>query len=116
MKRALSSVLPMLLLAFAIAALLPASAIAGCTASVSCNNACSEDIVCRRPYPPCELTCGAYSQTVSCTGASTCSVGTTSVTCDGVTQSCPTASQCSAGTTWVSCGSFYRQCTSNCPL
>jgi hypothetical protein len=116
MKRIVSSVLPLLVLAVVLAAVLPAPAAAGCTASVSCNNACSEDIVCHRPYPPCELTCGANSQTASCTGASTCSVGTAAVTCDGVTTSCPTTSQCSAGTTWVACGSFYRQCTYNCPV
>jgi hypothetical protein len=117
MKRALSSVLPLLALAVVLAAALPSPAVAnGCTASLSCNNSCSEDVTCSPPYPPCELVCFAPSQTVSCSGASTCSVGTSSVTCDGVTKSCPTASQCHAGTTSVSCGSITRVCTHNCPL
>jgi len=41
MKRIVSSVLPLLVLAVVLAAALPAPAAAGCTASVNCNNACS---------------------------------------------------------------------------
>src|SRR4051812_20141721 len=114
MKRTLSSVLPMLLLAFVIAALLPAPASAGCTASLNCNNACSEELICSPR--PCELFCSAPSQTASCTGAATCTVGTGSVTCDGVTKSCPTTSQCRKGGAFIQCGSTFRQCTPNCPL
>ena len=117
MKRNLSSVLPLLALIVVLAAALPAPAAAnGCTASVSCNNGCSEDVICPRPFPPCELVCSAPSQTVSCTGANTCSVGTSSVTCDNVVHSCPTASQCHAGTTSVSCGSTSRVCVQNCKV
>ena len=114
MKRTLSSVLPMLLLAFVIAALLPAPAVAGCTASQSCNNACSLEFTCSPR--PCELFCSAPSQTVSCTGATSCTVGTSSVTCDGVTKSCPTTSQCRQFSNSIVCGSTTRQCTPNCPL
>jgi hypothetical protein len=114
MKRTLSSVLPMLLLAFVIAALLPAPAVAGCTASVNCNNACTEELICSPR--PCELFCSAPSQTVSCTGATTCTVGATSVTCDGVTKSCPTTSQCRKTSSSITCGSTFRQCSPNCPL
>jgi hypothetical protein len=45
-----------------------------------------------------------------------CTVGTGSVTCDGVTTSCPTTSQCHQGSTSITCGSVTRVCTSNCPL
>ena len=86
-----------------------------CTVSTSCNNACTAELTCSRPYPPCELFCSASSQTVSCTG-NICSGDSTSVTCDGVTKSCPTTSQCRQGSTWVQCGGTTRQCTFNCPL
>ncbi|HEX4964359.1 MAG TPA: hypothetical protein VF173_26315 [Thermoanaerobaculia bacterium] len=114
MKRILSSVVPMLLLALAVAVLLPAPATAGCTASVNCNNACSLDFTCSPR--PCELFCSASSQTVSCTGNSVCSVGATSVTCDSVVKSCPTTSQCHQTSNSVTCGTTTRMCTPNCPL
>lgn len=114
MKRIVSSVLPLLVLAVVIAAVLPAPAAAGCTASVSCNNACSLDFTCSPR--PCELFCSASSQTESCTGATTCTVGTKAVTCDGVTTSCPTTSQCHQFSNSISCGSVTKQCTPNCKL
>jgi hypothetical protein len=114
MKSTLSSVLPMLLLAFVIAALLPAPASAGCTASLNCNNACSLEFTCSPR--PCELFCSAPSQTISCTGTTSCTVGATSVTCDTVTKSCPTTSQCRQFSNSITCGSVTRQCTPNCPL
>jgi hypothetical protein len=107
-------------LAFALCSLLllvlssPASA--GCTASLSCNNSCRLFYTCPSPYPPCDLVCIAPSQTISCTGTSVCSVGSSSVTCDGVTTSCPTASQCVQGLYFIKCGAITRQCTYNCPL
>ena len=115
MKRIVSSVLPLLVLAVVLAAVLPAPAAAdGCTASVNCNNACSLDFICSPR--PCELFCSASSQTKTCSGTMSCTVGTGSVTCDGVTTSCPTTSQCHQGSTSITCGSVTRVCTSNCPL
>ncbi|HEV8578863.1 MAG TPA: hypothetical protein VGX68_07225 [Thermoanaerobaculia bacterium] len=87
-----------------------------CTASLNCNNGCWLEKICTSPYPPCELFCSAPSQTISCTGTSTCSVGSGSVTCDGVTTSCPTGSRCFEGLYYIRCGSITRQCTYNCPL
>jgi hypothetical protein len=114
MKRIVSSVLPLLVLAVVLAAFLPAPAAAGCTASVSCANACSLDFTCSPR--PCELFCSAPSQTKTCSGATTCTVGTKAVTCDGVTTSCPSTSQCHQGSTSITCGSVTRNCTPNCPL
>ena len=89
-----------------------------CSASLNCNNACSLDYICPDPYPPCELFCSASSQTISCTGTSTCSVNAVAktVTCDGVTKTCPTASQCRQFTYSIRCGSTTKNCTYNCPL
>jgi hypothetical protein len=87
-----------------------------CNASVSCNDACDIFYTCPRPYPPCELYCSASSRTVSCSGMSTCSVGSNSVTCDGVTKTCPTTSQCTTSLYSIRCGSWTRNCTYNCPL
>jgi hypothetical protein len=113
MKKALAFVL----LTFGLALLLPSAATAQtCSATQTCNDACWLEMTCSKPYPPCELFCSASSRSVSCSGASSCSVGTNSVTCDGVTKTCPTTSQCVQGGTYVRCGSFTRQCTYNCPL
>ncbi|HTG32894.1 MAG TPA: hypothetical protein VLB76_08160 [Thermoanaerobaculia bacterium] len=87
-----------------------------CTASVNCHNSCFLNYECPRPYPPCTLVCSASSQVVSCTGVSSCTTTTTSVTCDGVTKSCPTTSQCHQSLYSISCGSTTRQCTYNCPV
>jgi hypothetical protein len=96
---------------------LSAAASATCTATTSCNDACSMYEICPKPYPPCELSCSASSRSVSCQGASTCTVGTGSVTCDGVTTSCPTSSQCYwSGPYSITCGSRTRTCSYNCPL
>ncbi len=114
MKRIVSSVLPLLVLAVMLAAVLPAPAAAGCTASVNCNNACSLDFTCSPR--PCELFCSAASQVKTCSGTTTCSVGTSSVTCDNVTTSCPTTSQCHQFSNSITCGSVTRNCTPNCPL
>jgi len=111
MKRAF---LPTLFAASLVLGLSSAAQAQQCTASVNCNNTCSISLVCPYPYPPCEIGCTFWSQTLSCTGASTCSVGTKSVTCDGVTKSCPTTTQCTKGGAWVKCGTTYRQCPNTC--
>lgn len=113
MKKALALVLCTLGLAL----ILPAAASAQtCSATQTCNDACSLWMTCPRPYPPCELFCSASSRSVSCSGTSSCSVGSNSVTCDGVTKTCPTTSQCVQSTYSIRCGSYTRQCTYNCPL
>ncbi|HEV2853749.1 MAG TPA: hypothetical protein VHC97_13180 [Thermoanaerobaculia bacterium] len=111
MKRAF---LPILAAALLVLGLASAAGAQQCTATVNCNNACSVSLVCPYPYPPCEIGCSSPSQTLTCTGASTCSVGTKSVTCDGVTKSCPTTIQCTKGGAWVKCGTTYRQCPNTC--
>lgn len=111
MKNALAFALLFLVAALA----LPTAASAGCTASLPCNNGCSLYKMCTSPYPPCELFCTASSQTVSCTGNSVCSVGTNSVTCDGVTTTCST-NRCIESTYSIKCGNTTRNCTYNCPL
>lgn len=112
MKNALAFALLFLVAALA----LPTAASAGCTASFTCSNACSiESYFCPRPYPPCELSCFASNQVVSCTGNSVCSVGTNSVTCDGVTKTC-SSNWCTQSTYSVRCGNTTRSCTYNCPL
>jgi hypothetical protein len=94
-----------------------AASAAGCTATASCNDACSLSFTCPSPYPPCELSCTAFSRSVSCTGTTTCNVGTGAVTCDGVTTSCPGTSQCYwSGFYSITCGSRTRTCTYNCPV
>ncbi len=113
MKRALA--LSAFVLTFALVLPSPTSA-QTCTATQSCNDACSLDYFCPSPYPPCELMCFAPSRSVSCSGASSCSVGSNSVTCDGVTTTCPSTSQCIQGWNYVQCRSTIRRCTNNCPL
>ena len=110
-------VLPLVLAGiFALVASATASA-QSCTASLNCNNACSIiDYICSSPYPPCDLSCFAGSQTVSCSGTTSCTVQTSSVTCDNVTKSCPTTSQCFVGGSFIQCGSTRRNCTFNCPV
>lgn len=93
----------------------PAAASAGCTANFTCSNACFLEKTCTSPYPPCELFCSANNQVVSCSGNTTCSVGTNSVTCDGVTKTC-SANQCTSSTYSIRCGGTTRNCTYNCPL
>jgi hypothetical protein len=105
------------LVAVALAFVFSSPAVAGCTASVSCNNACSMSYTCQRPYPPCELYCEAYSTSVSCSGNTTCTVGSSSVTCDGSTVSCPGQSQCYwSGPYTIQCGPYSASCSYHCPL
>ncbi len=91
---------------------LPASA-TGCTASFTCSNSCSIfDYECSAPYC-CTFACSAPNQQVSCTGNTTCTVGTNSVTCDGVQHTC-SAKQCSTYTNGIQCGSTIKTCNSHC--
>lgn len=93
-------------------ALEPVPAVAGCTASLNCNNFCTQSLVC---WNGCEIGCTFPSSTVSCSGATSCTVGTSSVTCDGTTVSCPVGPQCSSRPASVRCGSLTRYCPSSCP-
>jgi hypothetical protein len=91
---------------------LPASA-TGCTATFTCSNACSIlDFECSAPYC-CTFSCSAPNQQVSCTGNTTCTVGTNSVTCDGVQHTC-SAQQCFQSRSGISCGSTSKTCNSHC--
>jgi hypothetical protein len=87
---------------------LPASA--GCTASLTCSNSCS--IFSYECPPPscCMLSCSAPAQQLSCSGTTTCSVGTNSITCDGVQKSCA-AQQCFNNGDFIQCGSTIRRCS-----
>ncbi|HYG63925.1 MAG TPA: hypothetical protein VEL74_15210 [Thermoanaerobaculia bacterium] len=102
-----------LLFATALLALLTAvPASAACTATLNCNNACSVSVVCRNG---CEIGCAANGTTASCTGATSCTVGTSSVTCDGTTVSCPSTPRCSSTRTSVYCGFHVIYCPLSCP-
>jgi hypothetical protein len=86
-----------------------------CTVSTTCNNSCQIiDYICSSPYPPCDLSCFAGNQTLSCTG-SLCSADGNSVTCDGVTTTCDT-NRCFIGGSYIQCGSTIRRCSFNCPV
>jgi hypothetical protein len=96
--------------------LLPSPAMAtGCTATLTCNNACSVRVNCP-PAGDCFRSCSAPASTLTCNGSTSCSVGTSSVTCDGVAHSCPTTSQCTKGSNFVQCGSITSTCPARCPL
>ncbi len=66
-----------------LAALTPTVASAGCSATLNCNNACSLNLTCSAPYQPWFMSCSASSQTVSCTGNTSCNVESNYVQCDG---------------------------------
>lgn len=86
-----------------------------CTVSTTCSNACSiVDYICSSPYPPCDLSCFAGNEVLSCTGTM-CSGDSNSVTCDGATTICST-NRCFIGGSYIQCGSTIRRCTSNCPV
>ncbi|HEY2289156.1 MAG TPA: hypothetical protein VGM86_00520 [Thermoanaerobaculia bacterium] len=89
------------------------AASASCTVTTTCSNACSIiDYICSPR--PCDLSCSAGNQVLSCTGT-TCSADSNSVTCDGATTTCSTH-WCTIGGSYIQCGNTVRQCTNNCPL
>jgi hypothetical protein len=103
------------LLLAALLALGLAPVASACTVSTTCTNSCSIiDFICSPPYPPCDMSCFAHNQYLSCTGT-TCSADANSVTCDGTTQTCST-NQCTVGSNYIRCGNTTRQCTYNCPV
>jgi hypothetical protein len=104
------------LLCLGLLAVLASPASAGCTASINCNNACSISLFCPAPYTGCEVACAAPTQFRSCSGNTSCTVGTGSVTCDGTTFACPTQPQCTRQRTAVSCGLVTKLCSNrnNC--
>jgi hypothetical protein len=103
-----------LFFAVLLATLVSTPLFAACTATQNCNNACSIlSFECPAPYC-CVFSCSAQSQVVSCTGASTCTVGTNSVTCDGHQTTCQSTPQCSSSTYSITCGKTTRTCTHSC--
>jgi hypothetical protein len=109
----LKPALGILLLALAAFTLAPVPAMAaGCTATLNCNNLCTASRVC---WNGCEIGCTFFNTTASCSGTTSCTVGTSSVTCDGNTVSCPTGPQCSSTNSSVRCGTLVRYCPSTCP-
>ena len=100
------------------AGLAPSPVQATCTATAPCQASCDLDIICPAPYRPCELMCFKPGTSVTCNGASVCSVGAGSVTCDGTTTNCPAPFTCRQTSTSVQCGSTLKTCAGagNCPL
>ena len=95
-------------LLLALAAAAPAAA--GCTAPLNCTNSCSIlGYACPAPSS-CHLTCFAISENLNCSGNSVCTVGASSITCDGVQKSCTTGSRCSAGGFEAHCGTVTKVC------
>ncbi len=98
----------MVLLLVGIALVAPRGAQAGCTASLLCNDACSEHLTCSTGIV---LACSAPNLTVSCSGTTTCTQGTSSVTCDGTVTACKTAaSRCAKDAVSILCDSTFKQC------
>jgi hypothetical protein len=86
------------------------AALAGCTASVSCNNGCFASVQgCPSPYQEWYFSCTAPSQSFSCSGATTCTSTSTYVECDGARQTC-SPQQCYQGATFADCGSKHLTC------
>lgn len=85
----------------------PASA--GCNASLNCNNGCSMSFVC--PDWSWLLSCSSPNQIRSCSGNTSCLVGSNYVQCDGVRTYCSAAPQCSRTMVSVTCGSTTASCS-----
>ncbi len=97
--------------------LLPSPAMAtGCTATLTCNDACSVRVSCPPAGSDCFRACSAPASTLTCNGSTSCSVGTSSVTCDGVAHSCSTANRCIKGTNFVQCSNTPSVCPARCPV
>lgn len=93
----------------AVVLLAPRGASAGCTASFTCSNACSAQTRC--PNNGIFLSCSAPNEVVTCSGNTTCTVGTNSVTCDGTVKTCETkASRCRTASDSVLCGTTFKAC------
>lgn len=92
----------------AVVLLAPQGASAGCTASFTCSNACSAHTECPSGL---FLSCSAPNEVVTCSGNTTCTVGTNSVTCDGTVKTCQTkASRCRTASDSVLCGTTFKAC------
>lgn len=82
---------------------------ASCTVSLVCTNGCSEHLECG--ISGLVISCSAPAQTVSCSGATSCSTGTNSVTCDGTATLCKTvASRCAKDAVSIRCDATFKQC------
>ena len=103
----------LLVAAVASAALLSLAATpssAGCTATQNCYGSCFQQISCLRV--PCTLTCSFSAVSVSCTGNTTCNVGTNSVQCDNQAPVvCPATPVCSNDGDSIQCGSIVKRCS-----
>jgi len=90
-----------------LAVALPASA--GCTASLTCSNSCSI-IGYECPAPSCCIfSCVAPSQQISCSGTTSCTVGSNYVNCDGGQYNCA-SQQCFENGDFIQCGSTIKRC------
>jgi len=102
--------LGMILLLGGIGALVaPQGALASCTASFTCSNACHESLECNPSGVV--ISCSAPNKTVSCSGSTSCTVGTNAVTCDGTTTVCQTAaSRCAIDSVSIRCDATFKAC------
>ncbi|HTQ80723.1 MAG TPA: hypothetical protein VMM92_12050 [Thermoanaerobaculia bacterium] len=101
--------LGMVLLLLGIVALVaPQGAMASCTATLTCHNGCSEHLTC--PRTGLVISCSAPNQVINCSGSSSCTVGTSSITCDGATTNCSTATRCFIDPDSVLCDSTFKAC------
>jgi hypothetical protein len=102
-----------LVTALASAALLSLAATpssAGCSATHNCYGSCFQQTFCARE--PCTLTCSYSALAVSCTGNTTCNVGTNSVQCDNQAPVvCPATPVCSNDGNSIQCGITVQTCS-----
>ena len=100
---------------------LPAMASAGCTASLNCANGCFLGKECPAPYQPWWISCGTGDQVLSCSGQTSCLVGSNYIECDGRRWTC-SSFWCIEGSDYVKCGNSSMSCqqcqngTYNCIL
>jgi hypothetical protein len=89
---------------------------AGCTAQLTCQPACNLDVFCPRQYQLCrEVSCSWPGTVINCSGNTTCTVGSGSVTCDGTVVHCPPLFICKATSGYVQCGNEFQSCADPCP-
>jgi hypothetical protein len=86
----------------------PRGAEATCTVSFTCSNACSAHTECSTGIV---LNCLAPNEVITCSGNTTCTIGSNSVTCDGQTQACqPKTTRCRSTSDSVLCGNTFKAC------
>jgi hypothetical protein len=96
------------LVVLAVALVAPRGASAGCTASFTCSNACHQTLRCPTGV---FINCSASNEVVTCSGTTSCTVGTNSVQCDSVTRTCQTpTSYCRKASDSLLCGNTFVAC------